>query len=380
MHYRQLQYPGATAELAVFPDGRHEIHAIIRTTLRGASFAEQLMSVTSAAAALEAEHGQGRDTVFRRYFLSDATNQAPLLPTDDCAISIVQQPPLDGTKVALWLLLQKDGHGDDLGYGIRRDRHGIVWAGDVRENDCDISVATPHLLTVQYLENFSSRLSELGAGLKENCVRTWFFVRDVDVNYGGVVSGRNEMFNAAGLSRDTHFIASTGIEGRNPSPSIPVSFNAYADTRLSDRDMTFLKGASHLNPTIEYGVAFERGTAVDYADRRHVFISGTASIDNRGEIVAPGDIRRQTLRMLENIEVLLNEAECGFADVAHLIVYLRDTADYATVDEIFRREIDDRYGRIPRVMVLAPVCRPGWLIETECMAIRRIHRPERIPF
>lgn len=376
MKYLTLEYPGAEVSLAIFDHGRREVHAMIHTTLKGHPFAEQLLSITSAAASLEEEYGgAGRDSVFRRYFLSDATNQAPMLPQSDCAVSVVQQPPLDGTKAALWLLFQYDGHGEDMGNGIRRDRHGIVWVGDHRDTP-EISISTPHLLTFNYLENFAEALRGLGGGLKQNCVRTWFFVRDVDVNYAGVVEGRNQMFEHAGLSADTHFIASTGIEGRSPHPKVSVSFNAYADTRIDDSQMTFLKGATHLNPTIEYGVAFERGTAVDYADRRQVFISGTASIDNHGQIFAPGDIMAQTDRMLENIGVLLEEAECDFKDVAHMIVYLRDAADYEVVSAIFR----ERFPDVPCVIVLAPVCRPGWLIETECMAIRKINRPERIPF
>lgn len=377
MNYKKISFQGAEASLAIFPIGRREVHAIVRTTLSSRPFQEQLLSVTSAAAALEAEYGGcGRDSVFRRYFLSDATNQAPLLPEDDCAVSIVQQPPLDGTKIALWLIFQQDGHGRDLGNGIRRDDHGIVWVGDCLTSPTAQSFTTPHLLTFEYLENFSETLREMGCGLKENCVRTWFFVRDVDVNYAGVVNGRNQMFEHAGLSADSHFIASTGIEGRSPYPEIPVCFNAYADTRISDADMTFLKGASHLNPTVEYGVAFERGTAVDYADRRQVFISGTASIDNKGQIVAPGDIVAQTDRMLENIEVLLREAECGFEDVAQMIIYLRDASDYGVVSRIFA----ERFPEIPHVIVLAPVCRPGWLIETECMAVRTARHPHKIPF
>lgn len=377
MKYQHIEFEGAYAQLAVFDYGRREIHAVVHTRLSGSNFTEQLMSVTAAAAELEARFGAGgNDSVFRRYFLSDATNQAPLLPQDDCAVSVLQQPPLDGSKVALWLLFQRDGHGEDIGNGIRRDKHGIVWVGDRRDDAPQISLATPHLLTFDYLENFSETLRSMGGSLKENCVRTWFFVRDVDVNYAGVVEGRNQMFEHAGLSSDTHFIASTGIEGRSPYPKIPVCFNAYADTRISDNEMTFLKGETHLNPTIEYGVAFERGTSVDYADRRHVFISGTASINNRGEIVAPGDIKAQTDRMLENIGVLLREAECCFEDVAHMIVYLRDSSDYSVVKRIF----EERFPTMPHVIVLAPVCRPGWLIETECMAIKKIHRPERIPF
>ena len=81
-----------------------------------------------------------------------------------------------------------------------------------------------------------------------------------------------------------------------------------------------------------------------------------------------GNIRHQTERMWENVETLLAEAECTFDHVGHLIVYLRDIADYAVVEEMFAK----RFPRIPKVYLLAPVCRPGWLIEMECMAVKTI--------
>lgn len=102
--------------------------------------------------------------------------------------------------------------------------------------------------------------------------------------------------------------------------------DSYAVKGISSEQIQYLYAPDHLNPTYEYGVSFERGTCVKYGDRRQVFISGTASINNKGEVVYPGDIRKQTHRMWENIEALLNEAECSFDDVAQAIVYLRDPA------------------------------------------------------
>lgn len=128
----------------------------------------------------------------------------------------------------------------------------------------------------------------------------------------------------------------------------------------------------YLNPTYEYGVTFERGTAVEYGDRKHIFISGTASIDNRGEVVYPGNIAGQTRRMLLNIEALLKEAGSSLADLAQMIVYLRDIADYPIVRDLMEQQFPD----VPKVIVLAPVCRPGWLIETECIAIKAGGNPE----
>ena len=91
-----------------------------------------------------------------------------------------------------------------------------------------------------------------------------------------------------------------------------MQMDAYAIAGVDSRQIRYLYASSLMNRTSEYGVRFERGTCVDYGDRRHVFISGTASINNKGEIMHVGDIQRQTERMLENVAALLEEADCGW--------------------------------------------------------------------
>ena len=56
------------------------------------------------------------------------------------------------------------------------------------------------------------------------------------------------------------------------------------------------------------------------------------------------------------------------------MVYLRDIADYGVVRDMF----EERFPNIPKVYLLAPVCRPGWLVEMECMAVKPISN-ERYP-
>ena len=58
------------------------------------------------------------------------------------------------------------------------------------------------------------QLTEANCTLAANCLRTWIFVQNVDVNYPGVVKARKEVFATQNLTEETHFIASTGIEGR----------------------------------------------------------------------------------------------------------------------------------------------------------------------
>jgi len=102
-----------------------------------------------------------------------------------------------------------------------------------------------------------------------------------------------------------------------------------------------------------------------YRDRKHIFISGTASIDHNGNILYPGDVMRQLDRTLENVEVLLKHAGAGFKDMGVLIVYVRDPGDFENVQKHTR----ERFGNMPIEIIMAPVCRPGWLIEVEGQAI-----------
>ena len=312
----------------------------------------------------------GAVAVFKRYFLSDAANQADLLLAmategTECAMSLVQQPPLDGTKIALWAyLLQGDVQTKALPSGLFEVAHGgfrHLWTGG-NTNQAANSEYQTRLLLNDYVMN----LAQEGCTLSEHCVRTWFFVQDIDNKYAGMVKARNDVFVTQGLTDKTHFIASTGIGGRMPNPASFVQMDAYAVKGLQPGQMRYLYATDYLNRTSEYGVSFERGTMVDYGDRRQVFISGTASINNKGEIMYHRDIRNQTHRMWENVEALLHEADCSFNEVGQMIVYLRDIADYYVVKSLF----DERFPDKPKVFVNAPVCRPGWLIEMECMAVK----------
>lgn len=371
MEYSAFQYKDTYVSVALFGNGRREAHAIITPRQSDKDSASQIRDINEAAEKLIADTHLA--PAFRRYLLSDPSNQAQYLPeAEDCATSVIGQSPLDGTKAALLLILEEDALYENLGGGVWKNQFGKVWAGD---NNL-VPAGDSFSMAEGYLKSWAKALAGMGASLKDNCLRTWFFVRDIDNNYKGVVGGRNHVFSHHDLTPRTHFIASTGIAGKSPVPSRLVAFSAYADTRVKQPQITYLYGKSHLNPTYEYGVAFERGAAVDYADRRHVFISGTASIDNNGKIVAPGNVKAQAERMLENISVLLAEGDCCWGDVAHMVVYLRDIADYQLVRDL----MEERFPRIPKAIVLAPVCRPGWLIETECMAIKKADNPGYEPF
>ncbi|EKN20063.1 hypothetical protein HMPREF1076_00259 [Parabacteroides goldsteinii CL02T12C30] len=348
--------------------GVTEYHIMFFVTDPSLSFGKQLDSLQKAYNAVTKKEAGNAVAVFRRYFLSDAANQADGLMERECenpfcALSIVQQAPLNGTKIALWAWLQTGMATETCNSGMFEASHNgyrHLWNGGAHNK-----AATSEYQTRLLLNDYVMQLTEQHCTLAADCIRTWFFVQNVDVNYAGVVKARKDVFITQNLTEKTHYISSTGIEGRHADPDVLVQMDAYTVDGLQPEQIQFLYAPTHLNPTYEYGVTFERGTAVSYGDRKHIFLSGTASIDNKGEIVYPGDILKQTGRMMENISALLEEAGASIGDIMQAIVYLRDPADYENV----QKYISTHYPELPHLIVLAPVCRPGWLIETECVAI-----------
>jgi len=346
-----------------------EYHVMIHVTDTLLDFRRQFEALTDTLERLRRDELECATPVFKRYFLSDAANQADFVMGDaldnhDGAVSIIQQPPLDGTKIALWAWLQTGVKARHTQSGLYEVTHGsyrqLITAGaHYREQNSEYQ-------TRLLLNNYIMQLIREGCSLEANCLRTWFFVNDIDNHYGGVVKARNEVFYTQGLTDKTHFIASTGIGGRQGDAKVFAQMDAYAVDGIRKEQVHYLYAPSHLNRTSEYGVSFERGTYIDYGRRRHVFISGTASIDNKGNVLYKGDVKRQTARLWENVECLLQEADAGFDDVREMVVYLRDAADYHTVRALYQ----ERFPDIPTVFVQASVCRPSWLVEMECMAVR----------
>ena len=367
---KNIKTDNALAEIFSFTsDGEvTEYHVMIHAKADGRTFQQQLDAVLDSYEQLKATELQGATAVLKRYFLSDVANQADdvlLADTSDCAKSIIGQAPLDGSKIGLWVYLMTNVSSRQLPSGLYEVAHGDfrhLWNASAH-NTAQNSEYQTRLLFNEYV----MQLVQEGCTLADNCIRTWLFVNDVDVNYAGVVAARNKVFFTQGLTEDTHYIASTGIGGRACDPQVMTQMDNYAIAGIKKEQVHYLYAPTHLNRTSDYGVSFERGTYVDYADRRHVIISGTASINNKGQIEHPKDIVKQTHRMWDNVEALLQEAGSSYEDVGVMIVYLRDVADYAVVNRMY----DERFPHHPRIIVHAPVCRAGWLIEMECMAVKK---------
>ena len=134
-----------------------------------------------------------------------------------------------------------------------------------------------------------------------------------------------------------------------------------------------LRVPSHMKEAFEYErpVPFSRGLAVDLGRATLVVVSGTASIDERGETVHRGDLAAQTRRTFDNVTAVLREGGADWRHVIRTRIYLRDMADYAEFN-VLRRAFLDSLGLPfypPSVCVEARLCRDDLLVEIEAEAL-----------
>ncbi len=329
--------------------------------------------------------------IFSRIYLSDIANQTELLTSSELfeflntgAISIVGQPPLNQDKLVLFSYHIKGNKGNstssisrssimemenntqlEKGKKFEGKNYELTWLTNITSTNEQTNLDARQQ-TDDILNTLNRIMKKNNQTLYQNLVRTWIYVRDIDNHYNDMVNSRRELFKNWGLTRQTRFVASTGIEGKNTQASALISIDALCISNLEEEQIIKMEALEHLSPTIDYNVTFERGTRIRFGDRSHYYISGTASINNQGEVIHLDDVRKQTERTLSNIESLLKSQEAGIKDITYFIVYLRNPEDLPIVKEVFQNK---GLLTLPTVLVQGAVCRPEWLVEIECMAL-----------
>ncbi len=207
--------------------------------------------------------------------------------------------------------------------------------------------------------------------------RTWFYLRDILAWYGPFNAVRNAAFQRMGLmgaNGSGKIPASTGIEGRNArggwSTLDLLAFAPREGHRLEIRRLN----NSKQNEATEYGSAFARATEVVVGDARYIFVSGTASIDDRGESVHQGDFETQTLYTLEAVRALLQGAGASLSDVQQATAFIKNPCDGAAFERIVGRA---GLATLPLVTTVADVCRDELLFEIDATAVLPVREGRR---
>ena len=309
----------------------------------------------------------GRVPAVMRLHVSDIANQAgvveELTASLSASVAVVGQAPTGGSRVAMEAYAL-DSASPTLADGVLSiplRHYELLFMGSAATSER----GSGPQMTAE-LQAVAAVLAHRGGTLANNLQRTWIYCRDIDNNYMGLVEARRRYFTEHGLTADTHYIASTGIEGQSHPHDQLVRMDSFALFGHEPAQIEYMQALDHLSPTHVYGVTFERGTRIIYGDRSHYLLSGTASIDRDGKILYECDVVAQAERVIDNVTALLENHGGTLADLRQAVVYLRDPADAAPVEAVMSRRLS---AETPRIMVKGPVCRPGWLVELDGVAV-----------
>jgi enamine deaminase RidA (YjgF/YER057c/UK114 family) len=194
-------------------------------------------------------------------------------------------------------------------------------------------------------------------------VRTWIYLKDIDSHYDDLNRTRRAFFSRNGVRLAP---ASTGIKGVVQPEDRDCGLDLRAVSGDPDLEISSIH-APTLNEAPSYGSDFSRGLRVTMADRSILYISGTASIDLAGRIVAEGDIEGQVDRMLLNVEALLAGQGASAADLVSAVTYLKRPGHRDPLREACRRRGFSE--STPHTICVADICRPDWLCEMEAIAV-----------
>ena len=104
---------------------------------------------------------------------------------------------------------------------------------------------------------------------------------------------------------------------------------------------------------------------------RTLYISGQVPLDEKGNLVGPGDARAQTEQVFRNLKIALESSGATFADLVKITWYIRDVSQIA----IYREVREQFLGAGPRpastLVEVKGLYRDDVLLEVEAIAAPR---------
>jgi enamine deaminase RidA (YjgF/YER057c/UK114 family) len=212
-------------------------------------------------------------------------------------------------------------------------------------------------------------LKSKGASFRD-VARTWIYVEDILDWYSDFNLARNTCYSEFGLlhngdvnnAEDIFLPASTGIEGRNPEGTSTI-MDLLAVTKRSNTGIQIqpLYGNMQRSP-YRYGSAFSRAMKVVEPKEKWLFVSGTASLNEKGETVHAGDLRSQVEHTVEVVDSLVQPEGASFSDLCEATVFLKRKNDFSLYQETAESL---GLSNIPAVYLIADVCWDELLFELD---------------
>jgi enamine deaminase RidA (YjgF/YER057c/UK114 family) len=195
-------------------------------------------------------------------------------------------------------------------------------------------------------------------------IRTWFHLDAILDWYDEFNAVRNKFFKERNVF-DGIVPASTGVGIPNPHGAALVA-GLLAVKPRSSRVKVFAVPSPLQCPALEYGSSFNRAVEVHVPGRRHLYISGTASIDRDGHSAHAGDVRGQIELTMNVVRAILASRRMDFANATRVAAYIRHTHDAPVFDAWLA---DHGLQAWPVSIAPATICRAELHFEIELDAV-----------
>jgi 2-iminobutanoate/2-iminopropanoate deaminase len=96
------------------------------------------------------------------------------------------------------------------------------------------------------------------------------------------------------------------------------------------------------------------------------YLAGQVGLDEKNNVVAPGDVREQTRVSIDRIRTILAEFGAELTDIVSATVFITDLEDFAAFNEAWAKEFGDH--RPARACVIAGLLLPGLVVEIQAVA------------
>ncbi len=294
-------------------------------------------------------------------------------------ITWIQGAPLEGGEfigLQIWGIVPHDTKSGVTTVTNAATGSGRLWTGDgfrmlhlpsIRGLKPGGGLAgDAHAQADQMFTNAGLGLRAYGMGYR-NVVRTWIYLARLLEWYGDFNRVRTAHYQSAGLGMPsgTAFPASTGIQGHSADEECLMDVLALEAHESASAVATPIIHSSRQEQSFNYGSAFSRGMILEIEGRRTVHISGTASINPAGASIHVGNAELQSLETMLCIAAILEEQGGGLANITSATLFCRNRDAWEAWNRVSRML---QMPAIPKVCVLADVCRHDLLVEMEAVA------------
>jgi len=210
----------------------------------------------------------------------------------------------------------------------------------------------------------------------DTITRTWIYLDRLLEDYQVLNERRKHFFQQVGVDFSAgsgKLPASTCIEGRSKK-NARITIDLYCLEQGTDNEFGISRLYNPLQNEAEgeqylYKPTFSRGISIQRDNVLEVQISGTASINDKGETVFIDDPYQQIFVTLTNVEALLNQRGLALKDIKQSTCFFKKPEYYQYYLDVLNQMNLDSLS-ISDTFVIADVCRDNLLFEIDGIAAK----------